>query len=211
MTSFSTTSAIKTEEAIVPDLIAKDVAEEINSSVEFKSLDQLKEFLYAKRQALTKAHVELAKRSDAYQNIEHDLDVEPTHGKQIELTADQTGQVYIICKFNDNSGPNLHIYPFDIQTGEIGEGVLKAKLVTTIGGPSAAAQAKSEDIMQPLQGLVAAPEYNSFNKLYATRNEFLYYFSIVNDYEKEEQELSLMRFSLITKQVVKLRNSVIKK
>jgi hypothetical protein len=107
----------------------------------------------------------------------------------------------------------LHIYPFDIQTGQIDEGILKAKLVTTIGGPSAAAQpkAKDEDIMQPLQGLVAAPEYNSFNKLYATRNEFLYYFSIVNDYEKEEQALSLMRFSLITKQVVKLRNSVIKK
>ena len=107
----------------------------------------------------------------------------------------------------------MHIYPFDIQTGEIGEGILKAKLVTTIGGPSAAA--KSDDInssiMQPLQGLVTAPEYNAFNKLYATRNEFLYYFSIVNDYEKEEQELSLMRFSLITKQVVKLRNSVITK
>ena len=38
-------AAIKTEEAVVPDLIAKDVADEINSSVEFKSLDQLKEFL----------------------------------------------------------------------------------------------------------------------------------------------------------------------
>ena len=74
-------AAIKAEEVVVPDLVAKDVAEEINSSAEFKSLDQLKEFLYAKRQALTKAHVELAKRSDAYQNIEHDLDVAPTHGK----------------------------------------------------------------------------------------------------------------------------------
>ena len=70
---------------------------------------------------------------------------------------------------------------------------------------------EEEEHKQPLQGLVSTAEYNSFNKLYATRNEFLYYFSVVNDYEKEEQALSLMRFSLITKQVVKLRDSIIKK
>jgi hypothetical protein len=47
--------------------------------------------------------------------------------------------------------------------------------------------------------------------LYLKRNEFIYYYRILNNYETDQQELTLVRFSLLTKQSLDLSTTIIKR
>ena len=40
--------------------------------------------------------------------------------------------MYIICKYNNEEGPNIAIYPFDIKSGKLEEFILKESLVSEI-------------------------------------------------------------------------------
>jgi len=93
-------------------------------------------------------------------------------------------------------GPNIHIYPFNIETGEIGEIILEDVLVSDIG----------EGSIWPI-----TQEYQCFNKLYIKRNEFIYYYRITNNYEKFEQTLILVRFSLVKHKSICLKTTIVKR
>jgi hypothetical protein len=76
----------------------------------------------------------------------------------------------------DQLGPHLAIYEFDIETGAIGVQTLKETLIMNTGMEYTK---KSREIIRE--------NFYCFNKLYTKRYEFIYFFSVINDYDKYEQ------------------------
>jgi len=93
----------------------------------------------------------------------------------VELTADADGQIYIIVTFIDQLGPHLTIYEFDIETGQIGLQTLNETLVQNTG------LEYNNKVKK-----ISEEHFNCFNKLYTKRYEFIYFFSIINNYDKNE-------------------------
>ena len=63
---------------IEPEIFALQVTQEIDQQDEFRNIDQLKDFLSAKKIKLLKKHVQAVKNSEQYRNEEHQLDIDAT-------------------------------------------------------------------------------------------------------------------------------------